>query len=343
MLAVVLVGGFGTRLRPLTNDVPKPMLPVGHEPMIARLIHRLERGGVTDVVLALGFKPEPFVDAFPDGRCGDVRVHYAVEPEPLGTAGAIRFAADVARDDLGLELDGPIVVANGDVMTDLDVGALVADHRAGREAGREATLHFTAVDDPSAFGVADLADDGVVRAFVEKPEPGTEPSNLINAGTYVFEPSVLERIPVGQQVSIERDTFPAIVADGAMGGFATDDYWIDAGVPDLYLAANLDLIRGVRVVESAEAIHPDAAVDPEATVVDSVVGAGARIEAGTTVVDSVILPGAVIGERAQVESSLVMGRVGADATLIEAMVGADGVVDEGDVVAHSSVPEPAAG
>ncbi|MEL6890426.1 MAG: NDP-sugar synthase [Actinomycetota bacterium] len=338
MLAVVLVGGFGTRLRPLTNDVPKPMLPVGHEPMIARLIGRLARGGVTDVVLALGFKPEPFAAAFPDGRCGGARVHYAVEPEPLDTGGAIRFAAEVYRDEHGL--DGPFVVANGDVLTDLDVGALLEAHVAARDAGREATLHLMAVDDPSAFGVADLADGGAIRAFIEKPAPGTEPSNLINAGTYVFEPSVLDRIPAGERVSIERDTFPTLVADGALGGYATDDYWIDAGRPELYRAANLDLVRGNRTTETAVAVHADADVDPGATVVDSVVGPGARIDAGTTVVESVILPGAVIGERAQVESSLVMGRVGVDATLIEAVIGADGVVDDGDVVAHSSVPEP---
>ena len=200
MRAVVLVGGFGTRLRPLTNSVPKPMLPVGHRPMIARLVDRLARGGVTEVVLALGFRPEPFIEAFPDGRCGDVTLTYAVEPEPLDTGGAIRFAADAAG------IDDTFVVANGDVMTDLDVGALVTAHRG---FGAEATLHLIAVDDPSAFGVVDLGADGRIGAFVEKPAPGTEPSNLINAGTYVFEPSVLDRIAPSAKVSIERDTFPA--------------------------------------------------------------------------------------------------------------------------------------
>ena len=162
MRAVVLVGGFGTRLRPLTNDVPKPMLPVGHRPMIARLVDRLARGGVTEVVLALGFRPEPFLEAFPDNMCGDVRLSYAVEPEPLDTAGAIRFAAEQAG------IDDTFVVANGDVLTDLDVGGLVAEHR---RFGAQATLHLIGVDDPSAFGVVDLADDGRIRAFVEKPAP----------------------------------------------------------------------------------------------------------------------------------------------------------------------------
>ncbi len=247
MRAVVLVGGFGTRLRPLTLTVPKPMLPIGHVPMIARLVDRLGRGGVTEVVLALGFRPEPFVEAFPDGRCGDVALTYAVEPEPLDTAGAIKFAAEFAG------IDDTFVVANGDVMTDLDVSALVAAHRS---FGAEATLHLIGVDDPSAFGVVDLADDGSVRAFVEKPTPGTEPSNLINAGTYVFEPSVLARIPSATKVSVERDTFPRVVADGGLFGVATDDYWIDAGVPALYRSANLDLLDGKRRSERCDAVAP---------------------------------------------------------------------------------------
>ena len=333
MHAVVLVGGFGTRLRPLTERVPKPMLPIGHVPMIERLIRRLARGGVTDVVLALGFKPEPFVEAFPDGRCGDVRLTYAVEPEPLDTGGAIRFAADAAG------IDSTFVVANGDVMTDLDVAALVDAHRT---AGADATIHLIGVADPSAFGVVELVDardgSGRIAQFVEKPAPGTEPSNLINAGTYVFEPSVLDLIAPGARVSIERDTFPRLVAAGTVHGLATDDYWIDAGVPDLYRAANLDLLGDGRLHDSCEAIAPDATVDPGATVMNTIVGSGAVIEAGCTVVDTVVLPGAFIGARAQVESSLVMGRVESDATVIEAIIGADGVVAAGDHVAFDTVP-----
>ncbi len=335
MQAIVLVGGFGTRLRPLTNHVPKPMLPVGHVPMIERLVNRLERGGVTDVVLALGFKPEPFMAAFPDGRCGGVALTYAVEPEPLDTGGAIRFAAEAAG------VDSTFVVANGDVMTDLNVSELVDAHRA---AGGAATLHLTAVPDPSTFGVVDLDDptssgSGSIRQFVEKPDRGTEPSNLINAGTYVFEPSVLDLIASGERVSIERDTFPELVAAGTIHGYATDDYWIDAGVPDLYRAANLDLLVDGRTRDSCDAIAPGARVDPSATVMNCIVGDGAVIEGGTTtVVDSVILPGAFIGAGAQVESSLVMGRIESDATVMEAIIGADGVVAKGDHVAFDTVP-----
>jgi mannose-1-phosphate guanylyltransferase len=331
MRAVVLVGGFGTRLRPLTESVPKPMLPIGHEPMIARLVERLGRGGVTEVVLALGFKPEPFMEAFPDGRCGDVALTYAVEPEPLDTAGAIRFAADAAG------IDETFVVANGDVLTDLDVGALVAAHR---RFGGEATIHLIGVDDPSSFGVVDLGDDGLVRAFVEKPAPGEEPSNLINAGTYVFEPSVLERIPPGRRTSIERDTFPQIVHDHGMYAVPTDDYWIDAGRPDLYRQANLDLLGDVRRFDRCEAISAAADVDPDATITHSIVGAGVVVAAGASVVDSVLLPGAHIGAGAHVERSLVMGSVGSGASLADSMVGADGFVEARQVLNGSSVPAP---
>ncbi|MEM8619673.1 MAG: NDP-sugar synthase [Actinomycetota bacterium] len=329
MQAVVLVGGFGTRLRPLTNELPKPMLPIGHRPMIVRLIERLARGGVDDVTLALGFKPEPFVAAFPDGRCGDVVVHYAVEPEPLDTGGAIRFAADTRG------IDDTFVVANGDVMTDLDVGALVAHHRA---VEAEATLHLIGVDDPSAFGVVDIDADGVVHAFVEKPESGTEPSNLINAGTYVFEPSVLDRIPVGERVSIERDTFPQVVAGGRLHGVATSDYWIDAGRPDLYRTANLDLLGDQRRFDRADAIAGDASVAADATVVNSVIGGGAQVGAGAEVHDSVVLDGARVGAGARVERSLIAGVVGDRARVDETIVGRAGVVASDAVLSASTEP-----
>ncbi len=237
MRAVVLVGGFGTRLRPLTNTTPKPMLPVVNRPMLEHLVGGLARAGIVEVTLALGFKPEPFAQAFPDGVCAGVRLAYAVEPEPLDTAGAIRFAADHAG------IDDTFVVANGDIMTDLDISKLLAAHRA---SGAEATIHVSPVDDPSAFGVVELDDDLRVLRFVEKPAPDEAPSNLINAGTYVLEPTVLPRIATGRKVSIEREVFPAIVADGGLFAYPDDAYWLDTGRPEFYLQANLDALAGRR-------------------------------------------------------------------------------------------------
>lgn len=329
MYAVVLVGGFGTRLRPLTNEIPKPMLPIAHRPMIVRLVDRLAAGGVTDVVLALGFKPEPFRDAFPDGRHGDVRVHYVVEPEPLDTAGAIAFAARQAG------IDGTFVVANGDIVTDLDVAWLVDAHRA---AGAEATIHLTPVADPSAFGVVETDARGVVRRFVEKPEPGETDSNQINAGTYVLEPSVLELIEPGARVSIERDTFPRLVERGGLAAVATDDYWIDAGRPELYLQANLDLIAG-RVGGGGElAIAALAQVDPSATCTDSVIGDGAVVAAEASVTASVILPGALVGERATIVDSIIAGEIGDGADVSNSVIGAGYVVADGAALADAVLP-----
>lgn len=329
MRAVVLVGGFGTRLRPLTFTTPKPMLPVGHVPIIERLVDNLARGGVTDVTLALGFKPEPFIEAFPDGHCNGVDLHYAVEPEPLDTAGAIRFAADFS------EIDDTFVVANGDVLTDLDVAGLVAFHRSHKA---EATIHLIRVSDPSAFGVVETTVDGKVLRFVEKPPPGTEPSNEINAGTYVLEPSVLQRIPAGQKVSIERVVFPEIAAVGGLYALATDDYWIDTGNPSMYRQANIHLIDGTRAEHSTEGVHAGADVDPTAVIAGSMVADGATVGAFAKITDSVVLAGAVVSARAVVANSVVMGSVGEGATVTECVVGLHGQVDAGEVVSGEHRP-----
>ena len=170
MHAVVLVGGFGTRLRPLTYSIPKPLLPVGHVPLVERAIETLVAGGVTEVTLALGFKPEPFMERFPDSTCAGAQLHYAVEPEPLDTAGAIAFAARHSG------INETFVVANGDVLTDLNVADLVTFHR---ERGAQATIHLIPVDDPSQYGVVETDGEGRVTRFVEKPQPGDTASRMI--------------------------------------------------------------------------------------------------------------------------------------------------------------------
>jgi mannose-1-phosphate guanylyltransferase len=324
MQAVVLVGGFGTRLRPLTSTVPKPMLPVAHVPIIERLIANLVRGGVDDVTLALGFKPEPFMDAFPDGVCAGATLHYAVEPQPLDTAGAIGFAAGVRG------ITDTFVVANGDVLTTLDVAALVAAHRAH---GAEATIHVIPVEDPSSFGVVEL-DGSRIERFVEKPAPGTEPSNLANAGTYVLEASVLARIPSGRKVSIERETFPAVAAGRGLFAHATDDAWIDTGRPETYLQANLEALGS-----AISDVHPTATVSPSAVVQRGVIGEGVFVADDVVIVRSVLLPGASVGEGARIEDSLVMGSVGCGAVLRHAVLGRDGVVADGELVVDEKRPE----
>lgn len=330
MRAVVLVGGRGTRLRPLTDTVPKPMLPIGHRPMIARLVDQLAAGGVTEVTLALGFRPEEFMTAFPDGRCGDVVLHYAVEPEPLDTAGAIAFAARHSS------IDDTFVVANGDVVSDVSISDLVATHRL---CGGQATIHLTPVADPSAFGVVETDGDGRVLRFVEKPGPGETDSNLINAGTYVFEAGVLDLIPADRPVSVERETFQHLAAAGQLYATATDDYWLDTGRPELYLAANLDLLDGRRP-HRCEAVASGAMIDPAARVVRSIVDAGAMVGAGAVVTDSVLIDGARIGDGAIVTHSIVMGTVGTGARLTDGVVGAGGSVPAGVESIAGRFPEP---
>jgi mannose-1-phosphate guanylyltransferase len=328
--AIVLVGGFGTRLRPLTLSRPKQLLPVIDRPMLDWVVERLAAAGVDEIVLSLGYLPAAFEAAYPDGRCAGTRLQYASEPEPLDTAGAIRFAADHAG------IAETFVVANGDVLTDLSIADLVATHRA---AEAEATIHLIGVEDPSAFGVVERDESGRILRFVEKPPPGTAPSNLINAGTYVLEPSVLARIPPGQPWSIERRTFPAVAADGRFSSLATADYWIDAGRPDLYRQANLDLVNGRRH-EVVEAIAPGARIARSARVADSVVGP-ADVGDDATVTGSVVLPGASIGAGAVVEDSIVAGVVGDGATVVRTVVGADAKIPNGEQLHDARVPEPA--
>lgn len=319
MRAVVLVGGFGTRLRPLTLTTPKQMLPVVNRPMIERVVEHLGRHGVTTAILSLGYRPDAFTDAYPDGRCAGVDLHYAVEPEPLDTAGAIRFAADHGG------VDERFIVVNGDVLTDLDVTALVEFHD---RRGAEGTIALTKVDDPSAYGVVPTAPDGRVEAFIEKPARDEAPTDLVNAGTYVLEPSVLERIPSGQRVNVERVTFPAMVADGTLYAMDGTAYWIDAGTPPSYLAANLDLVAGRRGAPEP-GVHPDATV--EGAVDQAVVGPGAVVEAGARVTGSVLLAGAVVEAGARVVGSVLgPGAVVRASAVVEGSVLGDHVAVERD-------------
>jgi mannose-1-phosphate guanylyltransferase len=289
--AVILVGGFGTRLRPLTLTTPKNLLPVGHVPMVERVIGHLGGHGVTEAVLSLGYKPDTFLAAYPDGTCAGVKLSYAVEDEPLDTAGAIRFAAGEAS------IDERFVVVNGDVLTDLDVTRLVRFHDA---SGAEATIALHTVEDPSRYGVVVTDVAGQVEAFIEKPPADEAPSTAINAGTYVMEPSVLGRIAVGRRVSVERETFPALVADHSLYALDGNAYWLDAGTPETYLQANLDLLPA-----DGSSIHPDAVVADSAHVERSVVGAGASIADDATLTEAIVLDGATVEAGARVHRSIV--------------------------------------
>ena len=339
MRAVVLVGGEGTRLRPLTLTRPKPMLPVGGVPMLTRKLSHLAEHGVTEAVLSLGYRPDAFMAAFPSGEAAGVRLLYAVEPSPLDTAGAIRFAAAEAGF-----LDGrsdPIIAVNGDVLTTLDLTAQVAFHRS---VGARATIALTRVDDPSAFGVVPCDADGRVIAFVEKPRREDAPTDWINAGTYVLDPSVIDAIAPETRISIERIVFPELVLEGTLYAVHADDPWIDAGIPSTYLQANLDAIDAIGTSNGsspAGIVHPSARVSPGATVERSVVGAGCVIGQGAVVRRSVLLDGATVETGAIVEDSMLGegARIGEGAVLRGLSVVGDGaVVLAGDELVGAKIP-----
>jgi mannose-1-phosphate guanylyltransferase len=325
--AVVLVGGQGTRLRPLTYTTPKSLLPIANRPFLERQLEWLIAHGVDDVVLSLGYLPESFRAHFPDNRFDGLPLRWAVEPEPLGTAGGIRFAAD--------RIDERIVVCNGDVLTSLDLTAMVRFHDERHAA---ATIALAQVDDPSAFGVVPTKPDGEVIAFVEKPPRESAPSNWINAGTYVLEPEVLAAIPTGVEVSIERETFPALLDQpGRMYAMQSDAYWLDIGTPEKYLEAHADVlagrlgmppVSGAREVEPGIWMEGDVARDPSATLIapvllgaDSEVGAGARVES------SVVGPGCVVAPGAEVERAVLLPGTTVDGRVADVVVGADAVLE----------------
>ena len=321
MQAIVLVGGEGTRLRPLTATVPKPALTLVDRPFLAYMIEWLASHGVDEVVLACGFLPNVLREALGEGERAGARIRYVTEPEPLGTAGAIGFAATAMGGSLGQRF----LALNGDVLTDLDLGALLSAHE---RRGARATLALHPVEDSSAYGLVSTGIGGEVSAFLEKT--GEASPGEINAGMYVLERSVLDLIPAGRAVSIEREVFPRLIGDG-LHALRLDGYWMDIGTPDRYLQASWDILEG-RVATRVAHSLPGLLIDPTATVAASarigpraVLGAGCRIEAGAEVRESVLLSDCAIGAGATVIGSVLSAgvSVGAGAQLHDAVIGRD--------------------
>lgn len=303
MKAVLIAGGRGTRLRPLTDTRPKHLLPIANRPHLHHVFDLLSRHGVADIVLLTSYLAETFEASIAEAERRGMNVSVAHEEEPLGTAGALKNAEGL----IGAE---PFLAFNGDILTDLDLDALIGWHRA---RGAEATIWLTRVDDPSAFGVVQMDPEGNVEAFVEKPDPGIAPTDLVNAGVYVFEPSILDRIPAATVYSAERELFPGLVEEGT-GLFAThvEAYWKDIGTPQKYLEANLDALRGIYPTDAVERPGEDAVVWVEdggmaedAEVALACIGAGASVGSRARVERSVLLPGAVVGVGATVEDSVL--------------------------------------
>lgn len=340
MDAIVLVGGEGTRLRPLTTATPKPALTLVDRPFLHHMLGWLASHGVDHAVLACGFRAERLREALGGADsvatpAGDVRLTYVTEPDPRGTAGGIRFAAEAVGDELGQRF----LALNGDVLADLDLSALVEQHD---RSGARATLGLYPVDDVTGYGLVRRSDDGAITEFLEKPDPAEADTDEINAGTYVLGRDVLELIASEGPVSIEREIFPQLVGEGLFGR-RLEGYWLDIGTPERFLQASFDILDGrvTGVDGGGESIFvaEGASLDPAADAGPyAVIGAGATVEAGACVWDS------IIGERAAVAGGAVVERslVGSDARIESGVRLADAIIGPGVVVATGTdVPKGA--
>lgn len=335
--AVIVAGGFGSRLMPLTARRPKHLLDVGGVPFLEHQIARLAAAGVEHIVLATSYHADMFAPVLGDGSRWGIRLDYVLEDEPLGTGGAIRNVADALTDDP----NGAVIILNGDVLSGHDLAGQLADFRSGRNGRRvDVSLHLLEVEDARPFGCVPTDEFGRVLDFVEKSENPV--TNQINAGCYIFRRDVIDAIPADTVVSVERETFPGLVADGHLVvGFVDSAYWRDVGTPQALVAASRDVVLGVAPTPAIEAVEAGARVDPSARIGDAVVGggsvvmAGAEIEDGAAVTGSVVMTGARIGAGAKVTDSVVgpSAVVGEQAVVTEATLG-----DEATIGAAVTLP-----
>ncbi len=342
--AVILAGGQGTRLRPLTLARPKPIVPLLNRPFLHYQLALLRQHGVTDIILSCSYRVDDIRAAMGTGEDAGVTLRYAVEADPLGTAGGVRNAADLAR--------GRLIVLNGDILTDADLGAALRFHE---ERGSAATICLIRVEDPTRYGLVETDAGGAVRRFLEKPAAGQITTDMVNAGIYILEADLLRRIPAGRPASIEREFFPAVVRDGLpCFGFPLTAYWRDIGSPAAYREAQLDLLRG-RVatpvtpagarrhgcwIGAGARIDPGVVLEPPA-----VIGAGVRAWASARLGPlAVIGDGARIAGGARVEGSILWERVqvGEHTVLRDCIVGADAVIGAHAAVAPGVVLESGA-
>lgn len=327
MKAVILVGGMGTRLRPLTTAVPKSMVPVLGVPAIEHTLVYLRQFGIKDVILTLSYLPDAISNALGDGSQLGMNLVYCFEKEPLGTAGAVKNTEKYLDDD-------SVLVLNGDIFTDLDLADMIASHK---RRGAAATISLTWVEDPSSYGVVEMDDTRKVKAFIEKPPRQEARTNWVNAGTYILDRKVIELIPPGQHHMFERGLFPALLADGnPVYGYPHRGYWLDMGTPGRYYQLNMDMLSGKYrspvidmnsevLVCLGASIHHDACIKGPVIIEQDVkISAGADIRG-----PAVIGKGSFIGECASINASILWHNV---------IVENGATVGESIVAGHSCVP-----
>jgi mannose-1-phosphate guanylyltransferase len=340
MQAVILVGGKGTRLRPLTSSLPKPIVQLVDRPFIAFMLEWLREHGIDDVIMSCGFLADSMREVLGDGSQMGIRLRFVEEPDPRGTAGALKLAEPM--------LDERFLMLNGDVLTDIDLTAQIAQHE---RSGARATLALVPVADPSAYGLVVLREDNSVRDFVEKPSSDSVESNLISAGAYVLERDILDLVAPDRNVSIEREVWPALV-DHGLYGFPSESYWLDIGTPERYLQGTFDIIEGnVRTavterlgggwlaVDASARVNgrviPPAVIERDVSVAEGahvgslvVLAEGVSVGAGSTVERSVVLQGTRIGEGCELRDCIVAAgcRIGAGTKITGGAVLGDGVI-----------------
>ncbi len=349
MQALILAGGEGTRLRPLTSNVPKPVVPLVGQPFIAYMLEWLRGHGVDDAVLSCGFMADAVRAVLGDGSALGIRLRYIEEPRPLGTGGALKYAQELLSDRF--------FMLNGDVLTDIDLTAQLRQHE---RTGARVTLGLIGVDDPSAYGLVRCHDDGSVSEFLEKPSSDEIDTNLISLGAYIVERSVLDELPAaGTRLSIERGVFPKLV-DRGLFGYEASGYWLDIGTPERYLQATYDILEGDvqtqvgrRVTEAggvlrqgageAGTIHAPAVIGADCTLAQdavlggrSVLGGGVQVGAGAHVEGSVLLDGSQIGAGSRISSAIVGpgARVGKRCQVHGVVLGENVAVGDANTLAH---------
>lgn len=352
MQAVILVGGQGTRLRPLTLGTPKPMVPLANKPFVAYVLEHLKDNGIDDIVFSMGYLPDGIMEYFGDGSGCGMNVTYVIEDHPLGTAGAVKNVEEHITD-------GDFLVLNGDILTDLDIRGLIRYHQEKEAVG---TITLTPVEDPTAYGLVRTNGSGEVQDFLEKPSWDEIDTNLINAGTYVLRREVLELIPRGVEYSFERGVFPKLVGKG-LYGFRSNSYWMDIGTPEKYLQAHYDImeksvetsiteclkndfvcLQGDVTLETGAKLVPPVIIGEGTTIKAgarigrmAIIGPGCSIEPGSVVEESVIQEGCTLGENVLVRHCIIGKNVTvADAAVVSggAIIGENSTIEGGNVLSN---------
>jgi mannose-1-phosphate guanylyltransferase len=338
MKAVILVGGLGTRLRPLTTNTPKPLIPILNRPFIETMLLRLRNQGISEAILAVQYLADRFRQQLGDGSEFGLRLHIVEEPEPRGTAGAVKHVSDL--------LDDTTFVLNGDVLSDLDLRAMLAFHRA---RGAAATISLAAVDDPSRYGLVETDAAQRVERFVEKPRPEQVTTNMVNSGTYIIEPALLRHVLSGQYAMFERDLFPTALASGdPVYGYPAKAYWTDIGKPDTYLQVHYDLLQsnaGYQIeghnVQRGVWLQGEAEIDVSAELVGPVlIGAGCTIGRNVRIIGPAVLgQQCVIAAGAVIQGSVLWANneIGEEARIEESIIGQHNLIGPRTVVREGAI------